>query len=289
MSKLVFGTGGRFGRLSTRLAFNLVNYAIECGITRFDTGINYCRGRSQALLFDCINNHRDKNISISTKISPEDASLNYDEMLKKTRIPSGQSIDVLFLWGPSPNDLSSSQIIRNLGRIKKDGLVKKIGVNTHELSIMRGLFHTALISDLDSVMIDFNIIQQDRVTMINKFGYSGVDVWAGTSLCQGFLSYSLYQIALRTRSASYIGRAFLNNPTIELRKRAKPVREYLKNHYPDIYKKIPLSYVLSNTNVHYVPVGMLSISSIKSNIEISNNLIPSELLNKIAREISSLL
>jgi aryl-alcohol dehydrogenase-like predicted oxidoreductase len=289
MSKLVFGTGGRFGRLSRSIAFDLVDYAIECGITRFDTGISYCRGRSQALLFDCLNNHKDKDILISTKISPEDASLNYEEMFEKAKIASCRYIDVLFLWGPSLNDLNSTQIVKNLARIKKDGLVNKIGVNTHDLDIMSELFNTAIITNLDSVMIDYNIIQQDRSSLISQFSCSGIDVWAGTSLCQGFLTQSLFQIALRSRSVSYVARAFLNKPTIDLKKRAKPARDYLRNHYQDIYKKIPLSYVLSNNNVRYVPVGMLSSSSINSNIEISNNLLPQELLHKVAREIASLL
>ena len=46
LSKLSFGTGGRFGRLTNTEAFDLVAYAYKKGITVFDTGIEYSKGRS---------------------------------------------------------------------------------------------------------------------------------------------------------------------------------------------------------------------------------------------------
>ncbi|MDB4346461.1 aldo/keto reductase [bacterium] len=54
-TSLVFGTGGRFGRLSIGEAFELVKFAFDNGICAFDTGVNYCNGRSQPKLFECFN------------------------------------------------------------------------------------------------------------------------------------------------------------------------------------------------------------------------------------------
>ncbi len=54
MPDLVFGTGGRFGRLPKTLASRLVFSAIDNGIRYFDTGYEYCSRRSQSLLFNIL-------------------------------------------------------------------------------------------------------------------------------------------------------------------------------------------------------------------------------------------
>ena len=48
--KLEFGTGSAFARLSENKAYFLVNYALDLGINKFDTGVNYGNWRTQPLL-----------------------------------------------------------------------------------------------------------------------------------------------------------------------------------------------------------------------------------------------
>ena len=60
--KLEFGTGSSFARLSTNKAYFLVNYAIELGINKFDTGVNYGNWKSQPLLGLVLKEHLKKNI-----------------------------------------------------------------------------------------------------------------------------------------------------------------------------------------------------------------------------------
>ena len=101
--ELEFGTGSRFGRFPYKKAQDLVNYALEKGITRFDTGFNYGKYKSQPLLAKCLRysiKKKRSEISISTKcsaISPE-----YIEYCVNQSI---NTFDCCLLYtSPSPRD-----------------------------------------------------------------------------------------------------------------------------------------------------------------------------------------
>ena len=106
VSKLVFGTGGRFGRPSHDLAFELFSFCLDSGVYAFDTGIAYGGGRSLDLLFKCLSKHKIVDIdclfiftNVDSSLSPESI---YPSVLSALRgLPMRSFIDVLFLWGPS--------------------------------------------------------------------------------------------------------------------------------------------------------------------------------------------
>lgn len=286
-SKLVFGTGGRFGRLAPRFAQSLVDTAIELGITNFDTGLFYCGGKSQQLLFSCLSSHIRKSPSsyeLSTKFPPTLGNNIMNNWLDISIAQLGvrNYIDTLFVWGPSLKDLYSPGLIHSLVSFKSSGRIKSIGVNTHDLCVMKALPGSPLGSIVNCVMIDLNLLQQDRIPLLSLFAQAGISVWAGTALSQGFLFQSLLQMIFRTRSLSYLARALFNRPTRELRLKASKVRPALAQHYPDHFESIPLSYVLSREDVCRVPVGMLSRSSIQKNILIESNAVEKQILEGAA-------
>lgn len=272
-SKLVFGTGGRFGRLAPGLAQSLVDTAIESGITKFDTGLFYCGGKSQQLLFACLSDHISRSPSsfeISTKFPPGHSYAIMNEWLNGSISQLGVRgyLDALFVWGPSLEDLYDSSLISSLVSFRSSGRIKSIGVNTHDCDVMKALVGSPLGLIVDCVMIDFSLLQQDRIPIISLFSEAGISVWAGTALCQGFLSQSLLRMVWRTRSLSYFARALCSKPTKVLRAKASKVRPVLAQIYPDTFEAIPLSYVLSREDICRVPVGMLSRSSIQKNVAI---------------------
>ena len=273
-SRLVFGTGGRFGRLSPSRAQYLIDTAIELGITSFDTGLFYCNGQSQIRLFSALRKHLEHSRSsfeISTKFPPNSSLDVMNSWLNSTvdPWPHMHYIDTLFVWGPSLKDVYSSELVSSLRLLLASGKVNSIGVNTHSAEVMTALPDSPLGSICECVMIDFNLLQQDRIPLLGAFASAGIKVWAGTALCQGFLFQSLPRMFIRTRSLSYLARAFFNKPTNLLLGRASKVRPLLKSKYPDHYKSIPLSYVLSHDHVAKVPIGMLSRQSMVENIGIS--------------------
>ena len=147
---------------------------------------------------------------------------------------------------------------------------------------MKDLLASPLGSIIDCVMIDFNLLQQDRIPLLSLFAHAGISVWAGTALSQGFLFQSLVQMIFRTRSLSYLARALFNRSTRELRLKASKVRPALAQQYPDHFKSIPLSYVLSRGDVCRVPVGMLSRSSIQKNVLIESCPVEKQILEGAA-------
>ena len=277
VSKLVFGTGGRFGRLSIYECQALVSFAYQNNIFSFDTGFSYSRGKSQSKLLQSLFSLevRRSSFTFSTKIAiPTDSSSLYDRVSDLVlRNPSLNYVDTLFLWGPDSLSSLSEPVVSDLLRLKNDGLVKAIGVNTHNFALMNQLLvHSMHI--LDALMIDYNLLQLNRNDLVHYFhSHNTKHLWEGTALCQGFLVSDFFSLVLRSRSFSYLLRGFLNSPTRRYRQSAKLLRRYIFKNYPGNLS-LPLSFVLQNSCISYVPLGMLSKSSITSNLQTALNRAP---------------
>ena len=286
-SSLVFGTGGRFGRLSSGLAQKLIDHALNCGVRVFDTGCEYCSGASQKLLVKSLAKHLyadSSGIELSTKFRLPSHPGELTEIVNTTLrlLPHRDYINTLFLWGPARAELENSFIWDELNSLKNSGKIIRYGVNTHDLRTMSYLYANQSNFCLDDIMLDFNYLPVDRESIINSFANSGVKVWAGTSLCQGFLNQSLLGIFKRTRSFSYLGRALLSPQTNRFLAPARKLRNFIMSNFPKYNNSIPLSFVLSNTSVSFVPIGMLSCSSITRNLSISNSTVPIAVLESVS-------
>ena len=154
-------------------------------------------------------------------------------------------------------------LVSSLLSFRNSGFIRSIGINTHDTAVMNAIIGSPLGSITNSIMLDFNILQQDRVSLISTFEKAGISVWAGTALCQGFLSQSLLQMLLRTRSLSYLARALFNPSTRDLRAKSSEVRPILQQ-FPSYYDQSSLP-VMRHGSIHEVPIGMLSKSSIVKN------------------------
>lgn len=289
-SKLAFGTGGRFGRLSFKKACELVSHAYGQGITTFDTGANYCRGHSQPLLFDCLM-HLGVNrgsYAICTKVSAETLRCSDHEEILQIIFSGYQNqigyLDVLMLWGASIGDLADPCVLDQLVALRSSGLAKRIGVNTHHSKVMEYIASSDRLLCIDDLMVDFNLLQRSRLDFMQSFlaARPGRRIWAGTALCQGFLLQSLLAMYVRTRSASYLLRALLNPPTRTYWKKAARMRAHLRNFFKADFARVPLSYVCNCDAVSHVPIGMLSRESVNENILITRSPVP-------ARQIESFL
>ena len=287
MGRLAFGTGGRFGRLSDSLAKKLVGFAIDNDIRVFDTGFEYCKGASQSLLFRTLSNHFREfmpEVEISTKFrstsNPTLLSSWIDSSL--SMLVHRDYIDNVFLWGPSIDDLKENVCWEKLAYLRESGKIVRYGVNTHDIEVMEHLLENQNNYGLDCIMIDYNLLQMDRKSVIDRFSRLGVRVWAGTALCQGFLNQSLIEMTARAHSFSYLGRALLNPATRRMRKPAGNLRRYIRENYKIHSKHIPLSFVSSEPNISYIPVGMLSLSSIAQNLKTLQNPAPPEVINDVS-------
>ena len=283
--KLEFGTGSRFGRLNYKYAKNIVDYALKSGINRFDTGYTYGNYKSQPLLGRClkkeIQNCR-QSIYLSTKCSA--ISEEYIEYCIKKSIESldCKFIDNFYLWGPSLNQLENKSILKKLKFLKQKGLINKISINTHELKIIKKI-STGYYEEIEGIMVDYNLLQQDRKKYLSKNKKNNLSVFAGTVLCQGLLIESIFKTYSRTFSPFYLGRAILQKEKRSFIYPAKKLRKFIKSNYKDIFKKIPLSFVCNEECVDYISMGMLSFSSLDKNIEIIKNPIEKKITSKVSK------
>ena len=131
-------------------------------------------------------------------------------------------------------------------------------------------------------MVDYNLLQQDRKQYLTKIKKNNLTVFAGNVLCQGQLVESIFKTYLRTLSPFYLGRAILKKNNRRFYYPARKLRKYINANYKGTCKKIPLSFVFHQECVDYIPIGMLSFSSLAANIEIINNPIDKKIINKIS-------
>ena len=282
---LEFGTGSRFGRLNFTYAKKIVDYALKLGINRFDTGYTYGNFKSQPLLGICLRKEiagSRESLSLSTK-----APAKSEEYLEYCINKSIESLDCKFidnfhLWGPSNNQLENKNILKKLKYLKQKGLINKISVNTHELSIIKKI-STGYFDEIECVMVDYNLLQQDRKKYLNRIKNNNLSVFAGTVLCQGLLIESIFKTYLRTFSPFYLGRTILQKDKRRFIYPAKKLRKYIKSNYKDSFKKIPLSFIRNEDCVDYISMGMLSFSSLDKNIEIIKNPIEKKITDKVSK------
>ena len=166
--------------------------------------------------------------------------------------------------------------------LKQSGKIICYGVNTHDHLVLSYLRENQNNICLDDIMLDCNLLQLDREVLVKSFANLGVKVWAGTALCQGFLHQSLFGMVGRTRSLSYLARAIFNPSTRRFLTPARTLRNFIRFNFPMYFDSIPLSFVLQNSSVSFVPVGMLSCSSITRNLQVSNNYVPTDVLELVS-------
>lgn len=283
--ELEFGVNSRFGRFPYKKASNIINYALENGIKRFDTGYSYGNGKSQPLLARCLASQIEKareDISISTKCSAPNTEYIEYCIRKSIEIFKCGYIDNFHIWGPSMENLDKGEILHKLKCLKREGLVRLISVNTHQLPLIKKISNGSY-QEIQGVLIDFNLLRQDRKKYIKNCKKNKIKVFAGTALGQGTLINSIPRIYLRTLSPFYLGRAIFSKDTKRYLKPSKKFRKYIKVNYKYLKDKIPLSFVRHETSIDYVPIGMMSISSIDKNIEVFKNPIDLKVVRKISK------
>ena len=288
--KLEFGTGSAFARLSEKKAYFLVNYALELGINRFDTGVNYGNWKTQPLLGLVLKEHikrnREKLIITSKAGSHNNISKNfspdYIEHMVHKSISDMQCkyLDKFYLHGPTLREIETKGLLKKLTSLVREGKIKRFGVNTHQLLTMKKI-SSGNYEDISLLLIDYNLLQQDREIIFDNCKKNNIEISGGTTLCQGSLIRSPLESFIQNRNFFYLIRFILKKSSKKFLNPAKNYRNFAKTNFPKEYKNIPLSFVLHNSSIKTVPIGMLSKSSLEKNLYIANHITPKELTTKV--------
>ena len=280
--KIEFGTGSSFARLTNKKAYFLVNYAIEQGIRRFDTGVNYGNWKTQPLLgLSLSENIKKKREELILTSKAGTNSSGYFKNLKNFNAEyienminksikdlNCQYLDKFYLHGGNSELIESNGLLKKLNNLKRKGKIKKFGVCTHDLKLMKKI-SSGFYQEFSLLMIDYNLIQLDRASIFNECIKNNIKISCGNSLCQGLLLQSPLQTLVRSKSLFYFFRYFLRRDSRKYINPAAKARNYIKKNYPYYAKSIPLSVLVNNSFIDTIPIGMLSKDSILRNTEIA--------------------
>ena len=282
--QLVFGTGGRFGKFNLRAAKRLIDIALENGINSYDTGFTYGNFKSQPLLSKCLEGRiRDnrKSLYLSTKCPPLSAEYISDAVQKSIETLKCGYLDCFHLWGGTIETLENKKIISLMNTLTKSKKIKTFSISTQDLRTLKKI-SSGNFDEIGAIMIDYNLLKQNRLPFIKKCKSNNIKIFASTALCQGLLVESIFEIYFRTFSPFYVGRALIKKESRGYLKPARKLRIYLKQNYKKNYFKIPLSFIMNEKNIDFIPIGMLSKKSIENNMSTFNNPVGKLVTKKVA-------
>ena len=249
VTEIGFGASGFWGdRLfSERDALQVLRTAMAEGIRFVDTGANYSGFNAEPRLGKCLKQlfvevPRDQWVFSSKggtlsaagspmrlltrekkDFSPQHIRQSINESIRRMGC---EYLDIFFLHGFTQHD-ATDELLKSLQNLKRDGVIRAIGVNTHTPSDMSYIASRNDVFDVG--LIDYNLIARDREPYIDEMRNAGLGVFAGTVLAQGHLLPNAKHRPTSVRGAWYWARANLKPSSRTLhRASAQAKQELLK-------------------------------------------------------------
>lgn len=289
LTELGYGCASLWGKKAVKdeEAVKLFMTAYDRGIRFFDTGYSY--GMAEERLGKCLKelgSEARKSIIISTKCGTRKNSQGkyyHDwsaEWLKESVEISLQRmgtdyIDLLHMHGPAIEDITP-EMLKFLKGLKEQGIVKAVGINTFDTEVIEWVAGNRA---FDFVMLDYNILRQDREKIIDLLYDRGIGVIAGAPLAQSLYSNRVYKIK-NMRDLWYFLRVLKN-----FRGHMAEGRKYRFINKVDGYSgnQLALRYVLDNEKVSAAVFGSVSIEHLIENSGAVDIVMPEEVRKKIQK------
>ena len=275
VTELGFGASGFWGdRLFNECdALDVLRVAMEEGIRFVDTGANYSGFNAEPRLGRCLKElFRDvprNDGVISSKGGTLSAAGSPMRLLTRERKDFSPShirqsiarsienlgcgyLDVFFLHGFTQQD-ATDELLATLQDLKRGGVIRAVGVNTHTTSDMTYL--TQRTDVFDVALIDYNLIARDRKPYIDAMRASGLGVVAGTVLAQGHLLPNARHVPTSMRGAWYWARANLKPSGRALAKAGTAARRNLQMRTDLTPAQQCFEFVLKNAGINSAIFG----------------------------------
>jgi aryl-alcohol dehydrogenase-like predicted oxidoreductase len=289
VSEISIGCSGYWGnsKYSEKKAAQIINEAFDRGVNFFDTGHNYSNFNAEPRLGRIIKDILARNdrtkIIISTKggsiigsapifflrpgktqdFSPDAIEASCYESIKNL---SCGYLDIFQLHGISQKQMTG-ELIERLSVMKKNGMYRYLGVNTHSKSELEFISRRSEIFDM--VLLDYNVLQLDRGEVIDELCKSGIGVVAGTVLAQGHLVKGMIG-SIKTGSFFwYLARSLLKSTSRRLADASKDMREVLSSISEMSSAQAAFAYILANKNISSCVFGTTDIDNCIEIIESS--------------------
>ena len=289
ITELGFGCASVWGKkfISDHEAQALFEKAYELGIKYFDTGYSY--GLAEERIGKILRNSTvvdRKAIIISSKFGTKlvDGKYVHDwtpEWMKKSVETSINRmgikyLDLLMCHGPQVSDLTD-EFLETMRYLKEEGLTRAIGINTFDTDVIEYVRDTKC---FDFVMLDYNIMRQDRENLIEELHDAGIGVIAGAPLAESLYSNRVFKIR-KLKDIWYLARAVVNH-----RDKLKQKKDFkFLNNVPNVTStQLALKYVLDNPNVTTAVFGTTTMAHLIENVQSVNVKLPKKIEEQIRRQ-----
>lgn len=286
MTCMGFGCASVWGKnlITDEQAQEIFEQAYSLGIRYFDTGYSYgCAEERIGKILKISKIVRREDIVISTKFgtknvngkyihdfTPEWMNHSVKTSLKRMGI---DYVDLLLVHGPQVADLTD-EYLNAMRKLKEKGIVKAIGINTFDTDVIEFVCKTKC---FDFVMLDYNILKQEREPIIDQLYQSGIGVIAGAPLAESLYSNRIFKIR-KIKDIWYLARAIVNFRGQLIKGR----RFTFVNKVPGMTgTQVALKYVISNPHVTTAVFGTTTPSHLIDNVKAKDVVIPKDVLKRI--------
>lgn len=286
LTPMGFGCASVWGKdlITDEQAQELFEKAFELGIRYFDTGHSYgnAEERIGKILKTSTVVKRD-DIVISTKFGTRykdgklvhDVSVDWIEESVQTSLKRMgiEYLDCLLCHGPRIEDFNED-FMRKMDELKERGLVKAVGANTFDTEVLEYIRDTKC---LDYVMLDYNILRQDREPLIKELYENGIGVIAGSALGESLWSNRVFRLR-QPKDVWYLARAIVKFRNLLIKGRKF---RFVNNVEGMTGAQVALRYVLDNPYVTAAVFGTTTMSHLEDNMKALSVTIPKDILDKI--------
>lgn len=285
LTELGYGCASLWGKAnftSDEEAERLFFSAYEHGIHFYDTSYSY--GVAEERLGHYMKKLVRQDLVISTKCGTRrsksgkyyhDWSVEWMQRSLETSMNRLHTdyIDMFQVHGPKVDEISDA-MLRWLNGLKEAGVVRAIGINTFDTDVVEYVNKYKL---FDFVMLDYNMLRQDRETLIAKLHDNGIGVVAGAPLAQSLYSNRVYKVK-NLKDVWYFCRALKNfrGHMVEGRR-----FQFVNKVEGMTGNQVALRYVLDNKRITSAVFGTVNQEHLVENIGGADIVIPGEVKKKI--------
>lgn len=285
VSEIGFGAASWWGkpRFAEAEAVRLVHAALDGGVTFFDTGSSYSGGHAEPRLGRALKGRDAARLVVATKagtfaeggrigrdFSPEAIVASAERSLRNLGL---EVLPLLQLHGPGAEDLTEA-LLAELRNLKTRGLVRAVGVNSFDPAVID---RAIALAEVDVVMVDYNVLRQDREPLIARAAAAGKGVLAGMPLAMGHTRLQVARIG-NPRDLWYAARGLVRH-----RRAVRDGLSYRFLHQTPAMtgSQAALAFVLANPAVACAVIGTTRMAHLSENLAASGLALPNDLAARI--------
>lgn len=243
-----YGINNSTGKPELNEALRILSVAMSNGIRVLDTADAY--GDAQEIIGEYHKTSNEK-FDVITKFSSSGSSLSLEQKV----LNSLQTLRVDYLYGylfHNPSDFfKSPQILRELGSVKRQGLIKHVGISIYSNQDFSAAIDT---EEVDLIQIPYNLLdnRNQRGDLIEKAKEKGKIIHTRSAFLQGLFFKTIDQLPVKLKPLSESLEAIFK------------VSEKAKVGI----QELAISYVLNNSSIDGIILGVDTLDQLNENIEV---------------------